>query len=415
MPRPLRHFAICTDLAVCVLLGIMLAVTGCPRPPPPPPEPVDLEGVPVIRVLVASGSEIRLATTGGYRILADGRAVASSMDPLPEAGITHRGRTWSVHRAAWRGDQLAIEATGRSFLRVGGISYRGRIVLLPDARRGIIAVNHLDVESYLAGVLRRELYPSWPLETYKAQAVAARTYALYEKAVFGARKPYDVQDDQSSQVYGGFSAETDKAWQAVRETRGLVLAAGSAGEEKMFRAHYSSCCGGVTNSVYVLYGPPVTTGPLAGGVVCTDCRAATRHTWPPVKVSKQVIYRALSRVYAQVKPLGAVEAIKVISERNGRPVWIDVVGPGRQKVRIRADDLRLCLLRYPASGARGLYSMNCRIRDAGDAILFDFGRGFGHGVGMCQWGARGKAVAGLGFEAILAAYYPDSKLFKAYP
>ncbi|KKK82502.1 hypothetical protein LCGC14_2802770, partial [marine sediment metagenome] len=55
------------------------------------------------------------------------------------------------------------------------------------------------------------------------------------------------------------------------------------------------------------------------------------------------------------------------------------------------------------------------VRDAGDAILFDFGRGFGHGVGMCQWGARGKAVAGLGFEAILAAYYPDSKLFKAYP
>jgi len=398
-----------------MLLGILLLVAGCPRPPQVEQAPLRREGLPTIRVRISSGPSIPLATTGGYRLLADDRLLVSSMGPLPSGQLTRSGRAWKIHGAAYSADRLTLEGVGRSFVRVGPTSYRGRVLFLPSPTEGVLAVNHLDLESYLAGVLGRELYAYWSLTTYKAQAIAARTYALYEQATFGAQHPYDLCDDQSSQVYGGFSAETDKAWRAVRETHGMVLAAGPAGREKIFRAHYSACCGGRTNNVYVLYGPRVDSGPLVGGVVCADCQACERYRWAPVSVPKEVIQRALSRCYQQAPALGAVQAVEVVEELDGRPVWINVMGRNRQQLRIRAEDLRLALLRDPTSGVRGLYSMNCRLHDRGRSIVFEDGRGFGHGVGLCQWGAEAKARRGMTVEQILSIYYPGARLFQAYP
>jgi len=158
----------------------------------------------------------------------------------------------------------------------------------------------------------------------------------------------------------------------------------------------------------------VQAGPLRGGVICDDCRSCPQFTWPAVRVDKDAIYRALSRVYAQVAELGAVKAVRPLGPDEDRPVWVDIVGPDDKKVRIRAQDLRLALLRDGASGAGGLYSANCRIRDAGKAVVFEHGRGFGHGVGLCQWGAQGKALRGLKARQILLRYYPGAKIFKAY-
>jgi stage II sporulation protein D len=413
--RRLRRFAVYSSLATAAMLAVLVTVTGCPQPPPVDRAPLRREGVPTIRVRISSSASMRVSITGGYRVLADSRIVASSTDHLPPAQLTRNGRVWSIHGASYVADRLVLEALGRSFVRLGPTSYRGSVVFLPDPEDGILAVNHIDTESYLAGVLGRELYPDWSLTTYKAQAIAARTYALYEQATFGPQYPYDLRDDQSSQVYGGFSAETDKAWRAVRETHGIALAAGPQGKEKIFRAHYSACCGGMTNSVYVLYGPRVDSGPLGGGVVCEDCRACRHYRWSPVRVHKDVIHRALGRCYQQVAALRKVEAIEVVEDMSGRPVWINVVGSAGQKVRIRADDLRLALLRDRTSGVRGLKSMNCRIRDSGRSIVFELGRGFGHGVGLCQWGAEEKARQGMAVEQILETYYPGAKLFQAYP
>ncbi len=410
----MRRFVLYSNLAVAVLVAVLMSMAGCPGPRPAPPGPASYEDVPTIRVLVATGESLEVASTGGFEIRADDRIVLTSLAPLSPARLTRQGKSWSVHLSTCRADRLTIRAIGVSCIRVGRTAYRGQIVFWPVGQRRILAVNHLPLESYLAGVLSRELLPNWHPEAYKAQAIAARTYALYEKATFGPGRPYDLQDDQSSQVYGGFSAETDRAWQAVRATWGLVLAAGPPGKEKIFRAHYSACCGGRTNSVYYLYGPPVQAGPLRGGVICDDCRSCPQFTWPAVRVDKDAIYRALSRVYAQVAELGAVKAVRPLGPDEDRPVWVDIVGPDDKKVRIRAQDLRLALLRDGASGAGGLYSANCRIRDAGKVVVFEHGRGFGHGVGLCQWGAQGKALRGLKARQILLRYYPGAKIFKAY-
>jgi hypothetical protein len=151
-----------------------------------------------------------------------------------------------------------------------------------------------------------------------------------------------------------------------------------------------------------------------------------------VRVAKTDIARALAAAYPGAVRLAGVSEIRVAAAtEHGRPIWVDVVGPPAlaagaapaagagsppppASVRVRASDLRLALLRANVASARALYSMNCRWRDAGTAIEFYDGQGFGHGVGLCQWGAQGKARAGWKAEQILQFYYPGSREKRLY-
>lgn len=408
-----------------VLLAAMALLVGCPPPPnaPTPERPLRVQGVPTIRVLVSSGASLRVWTRGPYRVMVDGREAGRSHASMNPCELTVQGTAWVLGELRYQGNTLSIEglegsvSAGRggsgTLVGVGDCLYRGGLVFSVDPQRGLIAVNHLDLESYLAGVLAKELYPSWHLQTYKALAVAARTYAMYESCTSGRSHRWDVLDNQASQAYGGFSGETDKSWQAVRDTHGQVLAFGPSGREKIFRAYYSSCCGGMSNNVCVLKGQPVG-GPLAGGQADEDCRASTKYRWPAVVLPKDVIYRALVKTYPDMAELGGVRTIQPVDELYGRTVWVEVVGVSGGRYKVRADDLRLSLLRSGDDRAKALYSMNCQIRDTGNAIAFEQGRGFGHGVGLCQFGAEGKAIRGLKASHILAAYYPGAKLKRAY-
>ena len=134
-----------------------------------------------------------------------------------------------------------------------------------------------------------------------------------------------------------------------------------------------------------------------------------------MRFSKADLYRALADRYTAAEKLGGLRTIRVASETSyGRAVWIDVIGPAGKKITIRAEDLRLAVLRSDIPGRDKLYSMNCRLRDHGDEIEFYDGHGWGHGVGMCQWGAQGKAQRGWTAEKILAYYYPGSEIIRRY-
>ncbi len=400
-------------VAVGILVAVMLSVPGCPRAPDaasgPPPGPA---GAPQLRVLVHSGRAARAFTTGPCELLVDGAVVASSDRALPAVDVRHRGPQWRLGGTTYQGRCLVLAPMRESLVGLGEVRYRGRLEFLGDAGGGLMAVNQVDVESYLAGVLSRELWSDWHDRTYQAQAIAARTYALYERATARAGRAYDLRDDQSSQVYGGYSGETAKSRRAVEATRGIVLAAGPQGKEKVFCAHYSSCCGGRTNNVGVLYGPLVASGPLAGGVECRDCRPAERFRWDPVRVPRGVVFDSLRRRHPAVAALGGIRSVRVAEWFHERPVWLELVGPGDKKARIRAEDVRLALLRD--GRAKGLYSMNCPVAAAGGDIVFGPGRGHGHGVGMCQWGAEGMARRGCSVRQILDRYYPGAKLVRAY-
>ena len=427
MRKRVRRLLQCGVLLVGVLIAVLLTLPGCPPPVAPGPTPyvpAKMDGLPTIRVLVGAGEGFSISTTGGYRFLADGREVARSLEPLSELQLRRMGMTWTLNTAVFTGQSLTVEAGGNadhlagrqqgwSFVQINKKDYRGKIVLLGDGTASnITAVNHIDLESYLAGVLSRELLAGWHDRAYEALAIAARTYALYEMGTVGKGRAYDVRDDQGSQVYGGRLAETDKSWRAVRATHGQVVAFGPQGQERIFRAQYSSCCGGRVNNACFLYGQPVS-GPLVGGQICEDCRLSGRYRWPQVIVPKAVIARAVKATYPNCGLTG-VAAVRVAEEMYDRPVWLDIISTDGKKVRLRANDLRLCLLRDPEKPGKSLYSMNCTIRDAGDSVIFENGQGFGHGVGLCQWGTEGKAQRGFTVAEILAAYYPGSRLFTAY-
>jgi len=399
--------------------ALLAACCGCDQmeePPRPAPPPTTTYPVPAIRVLLTGPDdpEARIATTGGYRLEADGRAIAESDRALGPVAVRREAGGWRIGSGQAEGRELRLRPHEGSHFRLNETTYRGWLRLLPGEGEGLEAVNHVDIEEYLAGVLAKELYRTWHIEAYRALAVAARTFALYQMATFGPAHEYDLGDSQASQVYGGLDGETSTSRQAVDDTRGVVLSCGEPGRERIFLAQYSACCGGRVNGAYVIRNAN-RIEPLMGGQECTDCSGCSRYRWPTVRVAKRDIHRALLRRYTAAAGLGGVSRIDVATETpHGRAVWTDVIGPTGQKLRVRAEDIRLSLLYAGVPAAKGLNSMNCRLVDRGGSIEFADGRGFGHGVGLCQWGAQAKAQRGLTAEGILAFYYPGARLYRVH-
>lgn len=411
-------------LIALLAAGFPLLNCNCTPPPVDIAKPIPLPpGVPLIRVKLTRSPEPVLATTGAYTLYCDRRAVAACESAMPNVLVARAGRTWTVGNQSFAGDSLELRPSGNTLARYGPNFYRGILRLLPYGD-GFTVVNCLDIENYLAGVLAKELYTTWANATYQALAVAARTFARYQSVTAGTQTFFDVTDDQASQVYAGFTGETPRSRSAVAATAGMMLRAGPPGQEALFLTQYSACCGGNVNGAGVLRNVP-PLAPLAGGQACTDCAACSKYRWPPVRVTKSDAFAALRAAYPAAANLGQVAEVRVFqATAYGRPVWLDIVGlPGKDPLRIRADDLRLALLRLknPAgvSPAAALFSMNCQIRGVqvpggGDFIEFYDGKGFGHGVGLCQWGAQGKAQKGWTARQILDFYYPGAKIVKAY-
>jgi stage II sporulation protein D len=420
-PRLRRWLAplvpLCILAAACAAGATLLASCGGEDTARPVEErPFTLHGVPTVRVLLGSRpvDAAVIATTGDCRLLLDGRSVSRLADRLPPTRVTRTGGTWHLGKTDLDGGELLLETGPSSFAMLGRLKYRGTFQLLPSGDSHILIVNDVDLESYLAGVLPKELYAHWHIEAYRAQAIAARTFALHHVLTSGRTRQYDVGDGQSFQVYGGLLVETDKAWRAIRSTHGMVLGYGPAGREGVFRAHYCSCCGGRVNGAIVLR-KAMDIPPLLGGQICEDCRDCPRYRWPAVTLPKAHVLWALARAYPAFGRLKGIRELRVHAATSyGRAVWLDVVGTGGTVERIRAEDLRLVLLRSGLPAAKKLYSMNCRIVHEGDNIVFADGRGWGHGVGLCQHGAQAKALAAQTYRDILAFYYPQSTLIHAY-
>lgn len=300
--------------------------------------------------------------------------------------------------------------------------YRGQVEVVQLANGKYVAVNTLPMDSYLQGVLAKEIYASWSGETFRAQAMAARTYALFQLCT-GDRKAraWDVSNDESSQMYGGIAGETRKSRDAVASTRGLVLQTMHNKQTGIFCTFYSSCSGVASQDPWEAWGD-ASVGPLkARALGDVDRICPEKYNWSGIVITKADIARCVA-AWAQrngipyMTHLAGVRSV-TISKRNAatnRPSEFAITDQKGRCVPIRAEEFRLALLYDPAGAAPKPWSSHFEIQDAGDKIVLVNGHGYGHGIGMSQWGAENLARKGWSHKQILAFYYPGSTVHKAW-
>jgi stage II sporulation protein D len=344
---------------------------------------------------------------------------------------------WRIGTTTLGKGTLTIQPTAEGSLAIAPLAapsekpsaprpYRGSYRLVPVAPTRFDVINDVDVEGYLAGVLPRELLKGWHAETYKAQAIIARTYALYERAISGpARGYWDVYADERSQMYGGMLDETEKSLQAVNETQGVVVTYGADGKSPtIFKAYFSACCGGITQSASDVFGdPPIDA--LMEQNNQTLCNASPRFKWGPVVITKAELSRRIRAWGAYKKrperDLGTVKEV-AIQKTNvlGRPTRFSITDSKGYLYSLQAEEFRSACNwdatgpNAPASKQPTIYSSFVKVISATDSIRFVEGHGWGHGVGMCQWCSERRAEEGMRHEDIVLAAYNHSELMRAY-
>ncbi len=290
------------------------------------------------------------------------------------------------------GDFVRFVSQSDGFMRVNERQYRDTLLLRNDGGR-ITVINEVGLDSYLYGVLPVEVSPGWPIEALKAQAVVSRTYVLNNLGKYG-ESGYDLSDDVFSQVYRGADVEAPKTNQAVNETAGKVLSSG--GEIK--RVYFFSCCGGYTEDISDVWGSNITH---MEGVVCRYCTNSPRFHWE-VHITPGDLEERLNRAGYGI---GNVKNIKPAGRTNSGRV-------DELRIKHSGGVLKTTGHRFRmAVGPDVIKSAMFSVRDSEPDFSFH-GRGWGHGVGMCQWGAKGQAQNGKGFREILDFYFPGMDVEK---
>jgi stage II sporulation protein D len=304
--------------------------------------------------------------------------------------------------------------------------YRGRLQVLVGSS-SLQAVNHVALEAYLPSVVASEMPASWPQAALRAQAVAARTYALRQRKPAAA---FDVSATVASQVYRGVEAETPSTHQAVASTRGQVLMFGTSLANTVFH----SSAGGSTENSGDLWSQQL---PYLVSVPDFDQHSPV-HAWQ-LRLEPEQLQKAFGEI-------GGAQRIDVLAiTGSGRVRQARVTGPagtlvltgaqlrsrlGLKSTMVRFEVLAPQLAALPTSLPTSLPALPPLMPRSADqsglaepAItpdqvpvqlpppsLLAIGRGFGHGVGMSQWGAHGLANRGQSYEQILHHYYRGTEL-----
>lgn len=297
--------------------------------------------------------------------------------------------------------ELTLTPRSGDLLSVNGSSYRGNLEFLIAPDGTSLLVNAVAIEDYLRSVVPQELGPiAFPfLEALRAQAVAARTYGIVSLGRF-AKRGFDVYGDARSQVYRGVETEQPLSNEAIESTSGEALLYGG----QPIWALYSSTCGGTTERFENIFrGDPIPY--LMGGASCRD-EHSPYHQWSK-ELPASAVENALRR-WGQIG--GLTELIPRRYSRAGRLIELEFGGP-EGRILLQGNDLRSAL------GVRSNMITDLAVeRDARGRVLNIRvqGKGWGHGVGMCQMGAVELAQRGKTYAEILRHYYRGVDLKKLY-
>lgn len=305
------------------------------------------------------------------------------LTPLSSLAAKAKGNGITINNRV-NGEELIIEPQDDGYVWIGDRWYRGRTRLIRQGDN-LTAINHVDLEHYLYSVVGAEAVSSWPIEALKAQAVAARSYALYKRNT-SANSLYDVDTTVGTQVYKGLNSEYTTTHEAVNGTLGQIMTY----DNQVILAAFHSSSGGYTENVEDVWSSPL---PYLRAVVDYDHESPVFEWQQIIPVSKiQTLVAGVGNIRGlqpeKMTPQGRIITMKVTGDRGTKSV--------SGKDLRQALELRSTLFRVSTDGS------NLRVK----------GRGFGHGLGLSQWGAYYLATKGVNYHQILAHYYQNATLGK---
>lgn len=307
------------------------------------------------------------------------------------------------------------------YISVNGLPYRGDIILKPKPE-GIVVIDLVDLESYVASVVPGEISSDWPMEALKAQAVAARCYAVYQCRT-RINQEFDVYDDLRSQMYGGVSKERPRTSDAVQQTAGQVATFNG----EVIQAYFFAAGGGQTASSESVWGRAI---PYLVSVPDYD-QNSPYYQWR-VTIPVQDF---LDKLKTTGIDIGMMQDISLKRDSSNRVITVNITGSAsdcsmigtkfRVLFELKSTNFQIDLI-YPENKPLPVLGKAAPQPDKEQqpppAEMFSrnpialqiSGYGYGHGVGLSQWGAREMAQKGSTYKEIIAHYYPGSELIKLY-
>jgi len=341
---------------------------------------------PQIKVKIAQGKSFTISAKSAYEIQAEGKSrifYQPIQIKLNLMGISINGDIW--------GEKVEIKPATGSLCEVNKREYRGAIIIRKN-QDILEVINKLSLEEYLYGLIKLEISPNWPLPTLCAQAIVARTYAL-RKLWSGETL---ISSDSQDQVYGGMQAEDPRGRIAVDLTRGEILTFQGA----PINAVYHASSGGYLASSKEVWEEDFPYLIAKKDPFSTD---SPYQNWT-VEIPKGYLEWLLKRAGFQVENVSSIEVIE--KDSSGRvKVLLILSKKGVQYISGRK--LREVV------GFDLLRSTLFEVKNRKYEFIFK-GHGWGHGVGMSQWGAAKMGKMGYTTEEILQFYYPGTKIHKAY-
>lgn len=333
------------------------------------------------------------------------------------------------------------EVAAEPYLKYNGVAYRGGMIIRRFAGSDLTLINTVTLSEYLYGVLPKEMAPDWPLEALKAQAVAARNYAVTNMGKYKS-KGFDLCPTPDCQVYGGYRVESPLARQAVDETAGRLLMY----EGKLVQAFFHSNSGGKTENSENIWSAAI---PYLKGVEDPYSVGAPNTNWTKAFTKAELEQRLMANLM-DVGPVTTIavsrksqndrvlelmvqgargtvtltkeQTRKIFGYNDIKSTWFDISSGESLRVQQGAGltDLPTAAVAVDGSldssvvSANGLVARTIngeeRITQVlGDTIVFQ-GHGWGHGLGLSQWGAKAMAEQGYTYEQILLHYYTGTIL-----
>lgn len=348
---------------------------------------------PILRVLVIENKDnVLMVIKGGYRIysipsdkLLTGGYILHTVVSASDQGIMFGQRDLKFSK-------IRIVVPESAYIYIDGRAFRGSVDIVRKDNAKLMVINRVPLEEYLYGVLYNEVSHRWPIESIKAQAVTARTFALYQ-ARQNKLQDYDLTNDIYSQVYSGATSERWATTRAVKLTAGKVLAYNG----DIFPAYYHATCGGRTEDASSLWNIDL---PCLKSVECSYCKESPHYKWTKIVLLKDLEKKLSGGGYK----VGSIKKIEVLSRDNsGRADKVEIKDEADVSCILTAKDFRHML------GPNDVRSTNFEVSINGDKLVLK-GIGWGHGVGMCQWGAKGQSDKKKKCEQILELYYPGAQI-----